>query len=212
MKAMETIRKGSRGEAVKILQKALHLIADGIFGNITDEAVRVFQRKNNLKADGIVGAATWAKILDGNGNINPVLKTSKRKIKEIIVHCSATREGKDFTVDDIRKWHKRNGWSDIGYHYVVYRDGTVHLGRDVDLIGAHCVNHNAYSIGVCYIGGCKFDGVTPKDTRTPQQKEALLKLLKELKRKYPLVTIHGHREYANKACPSFDAYNEYKNI
>lgn len=209
---METIKKGSRGDAVKVLQTALHLIPDGIFGSITDEAVRSFQRRNNIPADGIVGKTTWSKLLGMDGQVLPQLKTSKRKIKEIIIHCSATREGRDYTVNDIREWHKKRGFNDIGYHYVIYRDGSIHEGRNVDLVGAHCTNHNSYSIGVCYIGGCRLDGHTPKDTRTDKQKESLLKLLRELKRRYPFATIHGHREFANKACPSFDAYAEYKNI
>lgn len=135
-----------------------------------------------------------------------------RDIKEIIVHCSATPEGKDFTVDDIRKWHLARGFKDIGYHYVIYRDGSVHKGREESVIGAHCTGHNSYSIGVCYIGGVAKDGKTPKDTRTEAQKESLVKLLQELKARYPKATIHGHREYANKACPSFDAKKEYSTI
>lgn len=205
---METIKKGSQGAAVKQLQSALHLAQDGIFGRITDEAVRDFQRKNGLKADGIVSDATWAKLL---GNIDK-LKTSSRSINEIIVHCSATREGRDYTVADITKWHKQRGFNDIGYHYVIYRDGSLHNGRDVNLVGAHCTNHNAHSIGVCYIGGCKTDGTSPKDTRTEAQKAALLSLLKDLRKKYPFAKIYSHRDFANKACPSFDATNEYKNI
>ena len=205
---METIKKGSQGAAVKQLQSALHLAQDGIFGRITDEAVRDFQRKNGLKADGIVSDATWAKLL---GNIDK-LKTSSRSINEIIVHCSATREGRDYTVADITKWHKQRGFNDIGYHYVIYRDGSLHNGRDVNLVGAHCTNHNAHSIGVCYIGGCKTDGTSPKDTRTDAQKDTLLSLLKDLRKKYPFAKIHSHRDFANKACPSFDATNEYKNI
>ena len=208
---METIKKGSQGAAVKQLQSALHLAQDGIFGRITDEAVRDFQRKNGLKADGIVSDATWEKILGSNGDILPALKTSKRKIKELVLHCSATREGRDYTVSDITKWHKQRGFNDIGYHYVIYRDGSIHNGRDVNLVGAHCTNHNTYSIGICYIGGCKYD-LSPKDTRTPKQKEAMLKLLKELKKKYPYATVHGHNEFANKACPCFDVQKEYKNI
>ena len=132
-----------------------------------------------------------------------------RRIKEIIIHCSATPEGKDYTVSDIDKWHKARGFRCIGYHYVIYRDGSIHTGRTIDKIGAHCKGHNSYSIGICYIGGCASDGKTPKDTRTPAQKAALIKLLKDLKRKYPKATIHGHREFANKACPSFDAKKEY---
>lgn len=205
---METIKRGSQGAAVKQLQSALHLAQDGIFGRITDESVRDFQRKNGLKADGIVSDATWAKLI---GNIDK-LKTSSRSINEIIVHCSATREGRDYTVADITKWHKQRGFNDIGYHYVIYRDGSLHNGRDVNLVGAHCTNHNAHSIGVCYIGGCKTDGTSPKDTRTDAQKAALLSLLKDLRKKYPFAKIHSHRDFANKACPSFDATNEYKNI
>lgn len=135
-----------------------------------------------------------------------------RNIKEIIVHCSATPEGKDFTVEDIRKWHLARGFKDIGYHYVIYRDGSIHKGREESVIGAHCTGHNSYSIGVCYIGGVAKDGKTPKDTRTEAQKESLVELLKELKAKYPKATIHGHREFANKACPSFDAKKEYSTI
>ena len=132
-----------------------------------------------------------------------------RDIKEIIVHCSATPEGKNFTVDDIRKWHKAQGWNDIGYHYVVYLDGSIHKGRDESVIGAHCVGHNSNSIGICYIGGVATDGKTPKDTRTNAQKESLIKLLKELKTKYPKARIYGHNNFSQKACPSFDATKEY---
>lgn len=199
---MTTLKIGSKGSEVKILQIRLNLIADGIFGPITQEAVKDFQKKNNLTTDGIVGSTTWAKL-----GI-----TQTRYINEIIVHCSATPEGKDFTVTDIKKWHLARGFSDIGYHYVIYRDGSVHTGRDESKIGAHCTGHNSYSIGVCYIGGCSADGKTPKDTRTDAQKTALVKLLKELKSRYPKATIHGHREYANKACPSFDAKKEYSSI
>ena len=135
-----------------------------------------------------------------------------RKINEIIVHCSATPEGKDYSVDTIRQWHLQRGFSDIGYHYVIYRDGSIHTGRDESIIGAHCAGHNANSIGVCYIGGCTSDGKTPKDTRTIEQKQSLVKLLKELKTKYPQASIHGHRDFSSKACPSFDATKEYSSI
>lgn len=132
-----------------------------------------------------------------------------RKIKEIIVHCSATPEGKDYSVDTIRKWHLQRGFSDIGYHYLIHLDGSISKGRDESIIGAHCVGHNAYSIGVCYIGGVDKDGKIPKDTRTIAQKQSLLDLLKKLKDKYKEASIHSHRDYANKACPSFDATREY---
>lgn len=134
-----------------------------------------------------------------------------RTINEIIVHCSATPEGKDFTVQDIKKCHLQRGFSDIGYHYVIYRDGSVHIGRPESVIGAHCKGHNANSIGVCYIGGLDKNN-KPKDTRTTEQKEALIKLLKELKSKYPNAKIYPHYKFANKACPCFNAEEEYKNL
>ena len=197
------LKKGDRGNDVKTLQHYLNLQEDGIFGPITEEAVKTFQQQKGLKVDGIVGMATWTALVPF------IIRKSKRKITEIIVHCSATPEGKHFTVDDIRKWHKAQGWSDIGYHYVIYLDGSIHNGRDVDIVGAHCTNHNSRSIGVCYIGGVEKDGKTPKDTRTPEQKDSLLYILKELKHLYPNAWIYGHRDFAAKACPSFDAFNEY---
>lgn len=130
-----------------------------------------------------------------------------REIKKIIVHCSATPEGRHHTVEDIDRWHRQRGFNSIGYHYVIYLDGSVHKGRDVSRIGAHCSGHNATSIGVCYVGGVDAKG-KPKDTRTPAQRQALRQLICELKAQYPGVTIHGHREYANKACPCFDVRTE----
>lgn len=202
-----TYKKGSRGEIVKQIQKALHLYPDGIFGINTEEAVRKFQAAKGLKPDGIVGPATLAKLI-------PVRwKKSKRTIREIIIHCAATPEGRDYTVEDIRKWHKQQDWSDIGYHYVIYRNGSIHEGRNVDIAGAHCVNHNANSIGICYIGGVATNGKTPKDTRTLTQRAALLSLLNELRQLYPNAKIYGHRDFEpRKACPSFDAKTEYKDI
>lgn len=135
-----------------------------------------------------------------------------RKINEIIVHCTATAEGKNFKAADIDRWHKAKGWNGIGYHHVVDLDGTVEPGRPENEVGAHCLKHNANSIGVVYVGGLASDGKTPKDTRTSKQKAALVKLLTELKNRYPNATIHGHRDFAAKACPSFDATKEYKDI
>lgn len=136
-----------------------------------------------------------------------------RKITEIIVHCTATPEGRDVSVDTIRRWHvSGNGWSDIGYHYVIALDGTVNTGRPLERSGAHCAGHNARSIGVCYVGGLAADGHTPRDTRTPSQRRALLGLLRELKKKYPSAAIRGHRDYSSKACPCFDATREYQSL
>ena len=201
---MKTLKKGSRGDDVKILQQELKLYPDGIFGPLTEEAVKQYQTAHGLKADGVVGDKTWSLIL-GDAS----LQKSKRSITEIIVHCTASREGNPLTVADIRRMHIRDrGWSDIGYHYVVYLDGSIHAGRDVNISGAHCKGHNLHSIGVVYVGGLDKNG-KPKDTRNAEQKAGLLKLLKDLRRLYPKATIHGHREYAAKDCPCFDAKKEY---
>ena len=142
---------------------------------------------------------------------NMELKTT-RTITEIIVHCSATPEGRDVGVEAIRDYHvKQRGWSDIGYHFIITLDGRVKAGRPLDKAGAHTRGHNAQSIGICYIGGLDSDG-RPKDTRTPSQRAAMLDLLCRLKRIYPTASIHGHNEFAAKACPCFDARNEYRSL
>ena len=205
---MQTLRKGSRGNDVRTLQRILHLFEDGIFGSITEESVKAFQRANNIPADGIVGNATWKLLLAKSDE----LVKSKRSINEIIVHCTATPDGRPVTIREITQWHKKRGFSTIGYHYVVMLDGTVCNGRNVDTVGAHCTNHNSHSIGVCYVGG--LDKVTkqPKDTRTPAQKYALTTLLKKLKALYPKAKIYGHNELSSKACPCFDCKKEYRYI
>ena len=135
-----------------------------------------------------------------------------RLVKEIIIHCSATREEQQVSVDTIRDWHLAKGWNDIGYHFYIDLDGTINKGRDIDKMGAHCKGHNRNSIGICYCGGVETDGKTPKDTRTQEQKDSLLNVLKTLKAMYPEAVIYSHSEFANKACPSFDATGEYENI
>lgn len=126
-----------------------------------------------------------------------------RKIRKIIVHCSATAEGMDFGAADIDRWHRERGFEMIGYHYVVRLDGRVETGRPEGRVGAHCLGHNSDSIGVCYIGGLTRDG-RPADTRTAAQRRALKALCAELQVRYPGATLHGHREFAAKACPCFD--------
>jgi len=132
---------------------------------------------------------------------------------KIIVHCSATREG-DNSIDAevIDRWHKARGWKGIGYHYVILIDGTIQKGRNLDRCGAHTKGLNCKSWGICYIGGVESDGKTPKDTRTDAQKESMLILLKKLKKMQPQAEIRGHRDFAPKACPSFDATEEYKDL
>ena len=117
-----------------------------------------------------------------------------RKINSIILHCTATPEGKDYTVEDITRWHKERGFRTIGYHYVIYRDGSVHKGRKNSEIGAHCTGKNANSIGVVYIGGMTSDNKKPKDTRTTEQHKSLLELVQKLMRMYNLTIqdVHCH--------------------
>lgn len=131
-----------------------------------------------------------------------------REITEIIIHCSATKEGHPFFAADIDRWHKAQGWSGIGYHYVIDIDGKVETGRAEHQTGAHTKGHNANSIGICYIGGLDRDG-KPKDTRTPEQRKSLAELVARLKAKYPKATVHGHNEFANKACPCFNVRKEF---
>ena len=135
-----------------------------------------------------------------------------RKIDKIIIHCTATPEGRTVTVKDVDTWHRQAGYQKIGYHYLIGLNGERWQGRSVEEVGAHTKDHNQNSIGICYVGGLAADGKTPKDTRTTMQKVALLTLLEEIKACYPNATIHGHREFTPKDCPCFDAKNEYKNL
>lgn len=217
---MVTLTLGTKGKEVIELQKKLNLIADGIFGKITEEAVKKFQADNHIKVDGIVGPQTW-KLLDSLKakpvSSVPGLIKSNRNIDLIIVHCTASAYGKNLSVEDIRKMHTLpvskggRGWSDIGYHYVVTLDGKIHNGRNVNLIGAHVSGKNTNSIGVVYVGGLDAKGKAC-DTRTPAQKQGLISLLTSLKKLYPHATIHGHNEFAAKACPCFNAFTEYRSL
>lgn len=205
---MNTVKKGSRGDDVKTLQRKLNLIPDGIFGPLTEEAVREFQKSHGLTADGIAGPKTWAAL---------GVSAHARNVDEIIVHYTATPEGEEFSNAQIRASHLARGFSDIGYHYVIGLNGEIRKGRDEALAGAHCTGHNSRSVGVCYVGGCPPRSVKGwqnigRDTRTPAQKTALIKLIRKLKGRYPGATVHGHNEFANKPCPGFNAREEYKNL
>lgn len=139
-----------------------------------------------------------------------------KKIKEIILHCSATPEGKDFKASDIDRWHKAIGWKCIGYNYVIDLDGKIEDGRPLEMTGAHTIGHNKNSIGICYIGGCDLKNKA-KDTRTVEQKQSLYLLVYQLLNLYGLSIkdVHCHNEFAAKACPSFkieqfrQEYNEW---
>ena len=134
------------------------------------------------------------------------------KVNTIIIHCTATPEGRDVTAADVDRWHRARGFRSIGYHYLIRLDGTVERGRPESEIGAHTPGQNATSLAGCYVGGLARDGVTPRDTRTPAQRRALELLLRELLSRYPGARIRGHRDFAAKACPSFDATAEYRHF
>ena len=114
------------------------------------------------------------------------------------------------TVPDVTSWHQARGFFTIGYHYLIGLNGEIWKGRPIEQAGAHTTGQNTNSIGICYVGGLDLN-MRPKDTRTDAQKESLVALIKDLLRKFPSITIHGHREFANKACPCFDV-NEYRSL
>ena len=228
---MEIVKKGSKGQAVKTLQTKLGITTDGIYGNDTYKAVIAYQKQHGLTPDGVVGPRTWEAL--------GFASTTPRFIDEIIVHCSATKEGKAITSAQISAMHKarkfssyvRNGKTEyVGYHFLVHLDGKVEACRPLSKAGCHASGHNTRSIGICYIGGLdKHDtnGKMIKDTRTPEQKAALIQLIKELLAKYPTIKkVMGHRDTSPdlngdgiispfefiKGCPCFDAITEYKSL
>ena len=208
-------KEGSKDKAiVKQIQKIVGAYPDGLWGPVTTECVKEWQKRHGLTPDGVAGPATLSKMgLSGALTIvspkipshtivhnGVVLKKSKRHIDYLVVHCTATPEGCPKTVEQIRSEHKRKGWSDIGYHYVITLDGKVHLGRDVDISGAHVSGHNPNSIGIAYVGGLENKPGVPykllkaKDTRTEAQKSALKSLLVNLRRRFKgTVTFHQTR-------------------
>lgn len=129
-----------------------------------------------------------------------------RDITEIFLHCSATWSRQDIGLKEITAWHTApkskggRGWSHVGYHYIIRRDGTVEKGCPIEQAGYHCSGHNAHSIGICMVGG----GPNGEDnTFTEAQYDALASLVKRLRIQFPMTNIYGHNEFANKACPVF---------
>lgn len=135
-----------------------------------------------------------------------------RKIKFIAVHCTATPQ--TTTISSIQNYWRNNfGWKMPGYHFIILPNGDVVQLLPVEQVSNGVKNYNSEIINVAYLGGIDAKGA-PMDNRTPKQKESLLKLLKELKKKFPIAVIQGHRDFPNvaKACPSFNAKNEYKDV
>lgn len=135
-----------------------------------------------------------------------------RKINLIVIHCADTYARMDIGVKEIREWHLARGFNDIGYHYVIRRDGTIEAGRPLEKPGAHAAGYNSHSIGICYAGG-KGDNDKPEDNRTPAQKQALHDLVNSLKQQFPQAKIVGHRDLpgVQKACPCFSVLYEFAN-
>ena len=137
-----------------------------------------------------------------------------RTITLIVIHCSAVRPDQTSSAAQIDTWHRQRGFHlGIGYHYVIRRNGEIEPGRPEWMVGAHCRNHNAHSIGICYEGGLDIRG-QPADTRTLEQKLAMLHLLEVLHRRYPKALIVGHHDLnPQKACPCIpDVAREYAEL
>lgn len=132
-----------------------------------------------------------------------------RDINKIILHCTATKDGVHVSVDTIRKWHEARGWADVGYHYVIYIDGTIHRGRDIDKSGAHTKGQNAKSIGIAYVGGLDKNDEA-KDTMSMKQEVAFMSLVYSLRRVLGDLRVHGHNEYSNKSCPNFNVQEKFE--
>jgi len=132
---------------------------------------------------------------------------ARKKTDWIVIHCSATRPTQDIGAKEIRKWHKDKGWIDIGYHFVIRRNGVVEKGRPVDDIGAHVAGYNSNSVGVCLVGGIGENSFAPENNFTKAQWSALKALVADLVKRYPNAKVQGHRDFPKvaKACPCFDA-------
>jgi len=138
---------------------------------------------------------------------NGLTMQSPQSVRYLILHCSATRSGQDYTVEQLLRDHKARGFRTIGYHFYIRRDGSVSQHRRLLEAGAHCRPFNRCSIGICYEGGLDRQG-HPADTRTPEQTEQLTLLLMKLLKLFPDARIRGHRDMPGttpKACPCFDA-------
>lgn len=128
-------------------------------------------------------------------------------MRYLTLHCSATRASQDIDAAEIRRWHLARGWRDIGYHYVIKRDGTLEKGRPEHVIGAHVGGHNTGNVGICLVGGVASDGKTPENNFTQSQWDTLRPLLTELHKRYPNAIIMGHNgfpEHESRGCPCFD--------
>lgn len=216
------LTKGSKGDLVRKLQRSLHLVEDGKFGVLTEKAVKAFQKANGLKADGIVGEKTWEALANINVSSSSVLTGEKatRRIDRIFVHCTAGNQTTT-TVNSLNAEFKAKGWKTGGYHYVIFPDGRVVQMENENKIANGVKGYNKSSIHISWVGG--YNSV---DNRTQKQKDSIIKVLKELRKKYPNAKILGHRDISPdvnnngivdpweriKDCPCFDCKKEYSKI
>ena len=122
----------------------------------------------------------------------------------IVIHCSATKPSMDIGLTEIKHWHvNERGWRDVGYHYVIKRNGEVELGRNIKDTGAHARGYNSKSVGICMVGGMAEDN-SIEDNFTDKQWTALLDLTKQTLENYPDAKVIGHNEISKKDCPCFD--------
>ena len=131
-------------------------------------------------------------------------------MRYITVHAAATFPSMDIDIDWIRDIHvNQNGWSDVGYHYFIKRDGTIEKGRPENRTGAHVGGHNTGNLGICMAGGLKQGTKIPQDNFTPEQYTSLSKLLDQLMDKYPEAKLMGHNDFPNhksRGCPCFNQH------
>lgn len=197
---------------IKKLQEALIALgysvgkagADGWFGNDTRKAAQAWLDNGGKPAEAPAAPkpVTAAMIYQGS---------ARHPVREIIVHCSATRpdwmQGRPLAekVAEIRRWHKDNGWNDIGYHWLIDRDGSVVSGRAENVVGAHTVGKNSGTIGICLIGGFGSAETDRFDRHfTALQDAALRQVIAGIEKRTQIDRISGHNEYAAKACPGFN--------
>lgn len=134
-----------------------------------------------------------------------------RKIDYIVIHCTATQPNTKKEAI-LNYWKNTLKWSTVGYHRLIDSNGVIHELAKYEQVTNGVKGYNSNSIHFSYIGGIDESG-RPKDTRTIKQKESLLYLIKQAKKQFPNAIVQGHRDFgANKACPSFDAKSEYKDI
>jgi len=181
------------------------------------DLTRQLQRRVGATVDGKFGPQTARKALEALGEATPpvapdsLVQGTGENIERIVIHCTATRIGRDVSIEEVERWHtdpkpRGRGWSRVGYHYLIRLDGTIERGLDENVTGIHVRHHNQGSIGIVYAGGLDLNGKST-DTRTAAQKDAMARLVGALTKAYPFAEVLGHRDHPNvaKDCPCFDA-------